>query len=98
MLAIEVAFESIDVSRPEPAERSQPRIYFAKRLWLQSIEPALCVHRGFHESGVAQDSQVFGHGWLRDTKLALDLSHRLLRRDQESQDGATVRLSDDFEG
>jgi hypothetical protein len=28
------------------------------RFWLQPVETALCVHRGFHETGLSQHSQV----------------------------------------
>ena len=58
MHAVEVAFESIYVSRPEPTELSQPGIQLLKWFWLQSVEAALRVHRGFHETGLAQHSQV----------------------------------------
>ena len=76
--AVEVAFESIHVSRPEPAKRSQPGIQLLKWFRFQPVETALCVHRGFHETGLAQHSQVLGYGRLRHAKLTLDLSHRLL--------------------
>ena len=56
--SIKVAFESINVSGPEPTELAQPGIYFPKWFWLQPVETALCVHRGFHETGVAQHAQV----------------------------------------
>jgi hypothetical protein len=56
--AVEVAFESIYVSGPEPAERTQPRIYLLKWFRLQPVETSLCVHRGFDETGLAQYSQV----------------------------------------
>ena len=75
---IKVAFESIHVSRPEAAELSEPRIQLAKRFRFQPVEPALCVHRGFHETRLTQHAQVLGHGGLRHAKLTLDLSHRLL--------------------
>ena len=58
MQAVEVAFESIDVSGPEPAELSQPGIDFFKWSWFQVLETALCVHGGLHETGLAQHSQV----------------------------------------
>ena len=58
MHAVQVAFESIYVSRPEPAERSQPSVYLLKRFWLQAVKTPLCVHRGFHETSLAQHSQV----------------------------------------
>ncbi len=44
----------------------------------QPVETPLRVHRGFHETGLAQHSQVLGHGRLRHTKLTLDVSNRLL--------------------
>jgi hypothetical protein len=56
--AVEVAFESIYVSGPELTERSQPGIHLLKWFWLQSVETALCVHRGFDETGLSQHSQV----------------------------------------
>jgi hypothetical protein len=56
--AVEVAFESIYVSGPKPAERSQPDIHFLKWFGLQPVETALCIHRGFHETGLSQHSQV----------------------------------------
>jgi hypothetical protein len=56
--AIKVAFESIYVSGPEPAELSQPGIQLLKWFGIQTVETALRVHRGFHETGLAQHSQV----------------------------------------
>ncbi len=56
--AVEVAFESIYMSGPEPAELSQPGIHLMKWFRFQPIETALCVHRGFHETSLAQHSQV----------------------------------------
>jgi hypothetical protein len=76
--AIEVAFESIQVRGPEPTERSQPGIHLLKRFRFQSVETALCVHRGFHETGLSQHAEMLGHGRLRHTKLTLDLSNRML--------------------
>jgi len=55
---VEVAFERIHVSGPEPTERSQPGSDLLKWVGFQSVETALCIHRGFHETGLAQHSQV----------------------------------------
>ena len=96
-LADEVPFESVYASGPEPTERSQPGIHLLKWSRFQPVETALCVHRGLDETGVAQHSQVLGHGRLRHTKLTLDLSHRLFGRDQQAQYRAAVRLRNDFE-
>ncbi len=96
--AVEVAFESIHVSGPEAPELCEPCIHLQEWFRSQSVETALRVHSGFHETGVAQHSQVLGHGWLRHTELALDFSHRLFGQDQQAEDRAAVRFGDDFEG
>ncbi len=75
--SIQMTFESVYVSGPEAAEGSQPSVHLLKWFRVQPVETALCVDCGFHETGVAQDSQVLGYGRLGHTKLALDLSHRL---------------------
>ena len=72
---VKVAFESIHVSGPEPAELSQPGIQLLKWFRVQPVETALRVYRGFNETGLAQHAQVLGHGRLRHTKLTLDLSN-----------------------
>ncbi|HTD84004.1 MAG TPA: hypothetical protein VK648_09455 [Gemmatimonadaceae bacterium] len=46
------------MSGPEPTELGQPGVYLVKWFRLQSVEAALSVHRGFHETGLAQHSQV----------------------------------------
>ena len=76
--AVEVAFESIDVSGPEATELGQPHIQLLKWFRLEPVEAALCVYRGFDETGVAQHAQVLRHGGLRHAKLTLDLSDGLL--------------------
>jgi hypothetical protein len=76
--AVEAAFQSIQVSGPEPAERSQPGIHLLQWFRFQPVKTALCIHHGLHETGLAQHAQVLGHHRLRHAKLPLDLSHRLL--------------------
>ena len=56
--AVEMAFESIYVDGPEPAELIQPCIHLLKGFRFEPVETALRVHRGFHETGIAQDAQV----------------------------------------
>jgi hypothetical protein len=92
-----MALKSIHMLGPEPAELRQPNIHFLKRLRIQAVHAALCVHRGFHETGLAQHAQVLRNGGLRHTKPALNLSHRLLGRDQQAQDRAAVRLRNNCE-
>jgi hypothetical protein len=97
MHAVEVSFESIDVSGPQAAERSEPGIQLPKRFWCKAVETALGIHGRLHETGVAQDPEVLGNGGLRHSELAFDLSDGLLRRDEEAQDGAAIGFGDDFE-
>ena len=93
---VEVALQSVQMSGPEPAERSQPFIQFLKRFRSEAIKTSLCIHGGLHKAGLAQHSQVLGYGRLRHPKLTFDLAHRLLGRDQQAQDRATVRFRNDF--
>ena len=51
--AIEVAFESIDVSGPETTELCQPDVHMLKRSRFQAVEAALRVDGGFDEAGVS---------------------------------------------
>ena len=53
-----MAFERIHVSGPESTERRQPGIELLKWFRFQPVKTALCVHCGFHETGLAQHSQV----------------------------------------
>ncbi len=92
-----MAFESIQVSGPEPAERREPGIQLLKWFGFQPVKTALCVHGGSYETGLSQYPQVLRHSRLRHTQLPLDLSNRSLRRDQETQYRAPVRLRNDFE-
>src|SRR5260370_10277263 len=55
---VEVAFQGIYVCGPEPTELSQPGIQLLNWFRFQPVKTALCVHRGFHETGLAQHSQV----------------------------------------
>src|SRR5271170_4848804 len=85
------------MSGPEPPELGQPDIHLLQPFRFQPVETALCVDRGFHETGLAQHSQMLRYGRLRHTKLTLYLSYRLLGRNQEAQYCATVGLCNDFE-
>jgi hypothetical protein len=93
-----MAFESINVNGPEPAELIEPCVYFPERFRFQAVEAALCVDCGFHETSLAQNAQMLGHFRLWHAKLTLDFAYRLWGRDQQAQYGATVWLGNDFEG
>ena|ERR1700759_1619614 len=96
--AIEMAFESVDVNRPEAAELLQPGVEFLKWSGLEPVEAALRVHGGFDKAGVAEDAEVLGDGRLGHAEVTLDLADRLLGGGEESEDRATVGLGDDLEG
>ena len=85
------------MSGPEATELGQPGIDLLKRFRFESIETALRVRRGFHKACLAEHPEVLRDGGLRHAQLTLDVSYRLLGRDQQAQDRATVRFSDDFE-
>src|SRR5215472_9228730 len=85
------------MSGPEPAELRQPGIHFLKWFWLETVKTALCIHGGLYEAGLAQHSQMLGHGRLRHTELTLDVPNRLLRQDEQPQYCAAVRLGNDLE-
>src|SRR5262252_2053 len=90
-------FERIDVSGPDPPERSQPGFDLLQRLRFQSVETALCVYGRFDDTGVPQHAQMLRYGRLRHPKPALDVADRLLRREEQAQNRAAVRLGDDVE-
>lgn len=92
-----MAFESIHVGRPEPAEWSQPCVDLLQRFRLHPVEAPLCIHGRFHEPGITQHAQVLRHGRLRQAKLTLDFADRLFGRDEQAQYRAAVRLRNDFE-
>ncbi len=58
MHAVEVAFEGIYVSGPEPTEGSQPGVHLLEWLRFQAVDAALGIHGGFYEARLSQHSQV----------------------------------------
>ena len=95
--SVEVAFERIHVLGPESPERGEPIIQFLQRLWAQAIETPLRIHGGLDEARLAEHAQVLGDSGLRHAQLPLDVANGLLRRDEQTEDGAPVGLRNDFE-
>jgi hypothetical protein len=62
---VEMAFERIEVGRPEAPEGSEPRINLPERFRPETIDAALGFDTGLYEAGVTQDAKVFGHRRLR---------------------------------
>ena len=95
--AIEMAFESIDVRRPEATELSEPGVELLEWSRLQPIEPALSVYSRFDETGVSQDAKVLGDGRLGHPELTLDVADGLFGGEQEAENRAAIGLGDDLE-
>jgi hypothetical protein len=93
-----MAFESIDVDRPEATELGEPGVELLKRSGLQAIEAALRVDSRFDEAGVAKDAEVLGDGRLGHMELPLDLADGLLVESEKAEDRTAVGLGDDLEG
>ena len=92
-----MAFERINVGRPEASERSEPGIDLHERLGPDPIDAPLGFDARLHEAGLAQHAEVLGHRGLGHPQLALDLADGSLRRRQQAEDGPAVRLRDDCE-
>ena len=93
-----MAFESIDVNRPEAAELLEPGIELLKGSGLEPVEAALRVNGRFDEAGVAEDAEMLGDSGLGHAELTLDFTDGLLGTGEQGEDRATVWLGDDFEG
>jgi len=63
-------FESIQVEWTRTGGTEPAGIHLLKWFRHQPVETVLCVHRGFHETGISQHAQVLGHGRLRHAKLS----------------------------
>ena len=96
--AVEVTFESIYVSGPEPTELSQPGIDLLKSLGPQPVETALCVHCGLHETGLPKHSQVLGNRGLRQPQLLFNVAYGSFGGREQTQDGAAAWLGNDGKG
>jgi hypothetical protein len=95
--AIEMAFKSVNVVRPEATELFEPGIEFLKRSGLEPVEATLRVDCGFDEAGVAKNAEMLGDCGLGHVELAFDLADGLLVERQEAKNRAAVGLGDDVE-
>src|SRR5262249_62135239 len=92
-----MTLERVQVRGPELTEWREPGIHLPEWFRFQPVQATLCIHRRLHEAGLAQYAQVLRDGRLRHAKVTFDFADRLLRRDQQAQYRAAVRLCDDFE-
>jgi len=93
-----MAFESIDVHRPEATELFEPGVELLKWSRFQPVEAALRVDCRFDEAGVAKDAEVLGDGRLGHMELPLDLTDGMLVESEKAEDRTAVGLGDDLEG
>lgn len=91
-----MAFQGVDVGRPETSELLDPVVEFLEWFGPQAVQATLGVHGGFDKTSVAQDAKMLGDTRLGDTEVALELSDRLLRRAEKGEDGAAIGLCDDL--
>src|SRR5690606_18093678 len=56
-VAVEVAFERVEVLLPQPAVRRQPGVDLRERLGAQLVASLLGLHVGADQAGLAQDLQ-----------------------------------------
>ena len=70
-----MAFERINVGRPEAPERSEPGIDLHERLGPDPIDAPLGFDARLHEAGLTQHAEVLGHRSLRHPQPALDLAN-----------------------
>jgi hypothetical protein len=92
-----MAFEHIDVGRPQAPERRQPGVDLLEWLGPEPIDAPLGFDARFHEAGLAQHAEVLGHLGLRHPQPTFDLADGALRRRKQTEDGSAVRLRDDRE-
>src|SRR5689334_21289714 len=92
-----MTLERVDVLRPEPSKRLEPRVELPKRIRRQPIHATLRVDRRFHVTRLTQHTQVLRNRRLVHPELFLDLSDRLFRGDEKAQDRPAIGLGDDVE-
>ena len=97
MHAVEVAFERIHVSGPEPAERSEPGLDFLKWFRPQPVEHGAVRPRWIRRNPPRAARAGASTRLAVACELTLDLAHRLFGRDEQAQYRAAVRLGDDVE-
>ena len=95
MDAVQMTFEGIDMGGPKAAERFQPGVELLEGFRFKTIEAALGVHGGLHETVLAEHAEVLGDGGLGHAETALDVADGLLGGHEEAEDGAAVGLGED---
>src|SRR5262249_9576119 len=88
----EMAFERIDVARPEAPEGNEPVIDLHQRLVPDPVGAPLAFAARLHEARLAQYAEVLGHQGLRHSQPALDFADGSLRRREEAENGPAIRL------
>src|SRR5215470_8956245 len=90
-----MAFERVNVDRPEAPERSEPGIDLPERLGPDPIDAPLGFDARLHEAGLAQHAEVLGHRRLRHPQPALDLADGASRLRMARRFGSAMIANDD---
>ena len=75
MHSVEMAFGRIHMRDPEAPKGHEPFVELHEWLRSQSIDASLRFNARFNKPSVPQHALVFGRGWLRQAKLALDVAY-----------------------
>ena len=75
MHAVEMAFESAQVSGPEPAELCQPGVELLKGLWSKRVHPLRSIGTDLDEPRFVQDPEMPRDAGLTDVNGLYDVVH-----------------------
>src|SRR3569833_1112539 len=66
-------FYAVQLVRPVALKLAGPLVKWPYAVGVRPVELLASIAAHAHEAGVAQNTQVFRHGWLVDTKAVDDL-------------------------
>src|SRR6185369_491455 len=93
-----MAFERVDVTRPEPAERDEPVIQLHERLGSQPVDTALGIDADVDEARLPQHAEMLRDRRLRHVEPALELADGPLGGGEQREHGAAIWFRQNREG
>jgi hypothetical protein len=95
---VEVRFQSIEVSCPERAIRSQPVVEGLKGLTAYPVQAALGVSAALDESGFFEHPKMLRDGGLTELQLIDEVPDGTLSVTKKVEDRPAAGLTQDIEG
>ncbi len=95
---VQVSFQSIEVSCPECAIRSEPVVEGLKRLTAYPVQAALGVSATLDESGFLEHPEMLRDGWLTELQLIDEVPDGTLSVTKKVEDRPAAGLTQDIEG